>query len=445
MLVVSPSSKTFDSFITPPVPVYMQIWLFNVTNPDDIRYHGAKPIIKEVGPFTYMEVRKKFDFVWDHDRGTTIAAKVDKLGPAIQLAVELGFMRFKESLFITRTVGELLFHGYEEPLLNKLTQYLGDPTNSNGRFGFLYPVASKVFGHDKSAKVAKSPSVLQSEHHLPSIRDLILAIIWSQLEEGMDLFEVHTAEELLFGGFPLPEFNFDFSELSPKWLNFTKGWNGTLYDILDTMGVQDLPDWLEDNKLGLMFGRNNTNDGTYTVKTGEKGLSDYLEITEWNGNGSLNFWSDPDCNKIRGTDGSQYSPQVIMSTPHFYMGDKVELAKLEGLHPNKEDHETFLDVEPRTGVTMNAAKKIQINVPLKKYGNLPSFKNVPEVTFPILWINESATVNATMSKDVKKGITLPFVVVNAICGSLIAIGAILLIVGVIRCIRIRMSRKQRKL
>ncbi|XP_042232850.1 lysosome membrane protein 2-like [Homarus americanus] len=137
--------------------------------------------------------------------------------------------------------------------------------------------------------------------------------------------------------------------------------------------------------------------------------------------------------------------QVIMSTPHFYMGDKVELAKLEGLHPNKEDHETFLDVEPRTGVTMNAAKKIQINVPLKKYGNLPSFKNVPEVTFPILWINESATVNATMSKDVKKGITLPFVVVNAICGSLIAIGAILLIVGVIRCIRIRMSRKQRKL
>ncbi|XP_042232444.1 scavenger receptor class B member 1-like [Homarus americanus] len=174
MLVVSPSSKTFDSFITPPVPVYMQIWLFNVTNPDDIRYHGAKPIIKEVGPFTYMEVRKKFDFVWDHDRGTvtyrqnisyyfdeemsyghkesdnittinaimvTIAAKVDKLGPAIQLAVELGFMRFKESLFITRTVGELLFHGYEEPLLNKLTQYLGDPTNSNGRFGFLYPVS----------------------------------------------------------------------------------------------------------------------------------------------------------------------------------------------------------------------------------------------------------------------------------------------------------------
>lgn len=37
---------------------------------------------------------------------------------------------------------------------------------------------------------------------------------------------------------------------------------------------------------------------------------------------------------------------VIMSTPHFYQGDEVELAKLDGLDPKKSDHETILDVEP---------------------------------------------------------------------------------------------------
>ena len=29
-----------------------------------------------------------------------------------------------------------------------------------------------------------------------------------------------------------------------------------------------------------------------------------------------------------------------------------------------------------------------MNIPLKKYGGLPTFKNVPEVIFPILWVNE---------------------------------------------------------
>lgn len=136
---------------------------------------------------------------------------------------------------------------------------------------------------------------------------------------------------------------------------------------------------------------------------------------------------------------------IIMSTPHFYMGDKVELAKLVGLNPNKNDHETFLDVEPRTGVTMKAAKKIQINVPLRPYGNLPSFKNVPEVVFPVLWVNENADVNETLSKEVRKGVSLPFVVVNAICGILIFIGAILLIAGGVKFSRVRNSHGQQKL
>ncbi|KAK8731129.1 hypothetical protein OTU49_007814 [Cherax quadricarinatus] len=442
MLMLSENSKTLTSFIKAPVPIYMQIYLFNVTNPDAIRFHGAKPILKEVGPYTYREVREKFDLVWGHDDGSvsyqqnftfffdeemsnglketdyittinavmvTVAAKIEKLGPAIQAMVELAFLRFKESLFVTRTVGELLFRGYKEPLLNELTKYIGDPTNSKGRFGFFYP-------------------------------------------------------------------------------------------------------------------RNNSNDGTYKVRTGENGMDNYLNIEEWNGNHTLSYWNSTYCNMINGTDGSQYPPKVtkntvlriftsqlcrslyltfekeishhginayrftapeemlqaadqnpdnacycypdqqhclgsgmlnlqpcaqganiIMSTPHFYMGDKVELAKLVGLNPNKNDHETFLDVEPRTGVTMKAAKKIQINVPLRPYGNLPSFKNVPEVVFPVLWVNENADVNETLSKEVRKGVSLPFVVVNAICGILIFIGAILLIAGGVKFSRVRNSHGQQKL
>ena len=36
----------------------MKFYMFNVTNTDEIK-DGKKPILEEIGPFTYKEVRKK--------------------------------------------------------------------------------------------------------------------------------------------------------------------------------------------------------------------------------------------------------------------------------------------------------------------------------------------------------------------------------------------------
>ncbi|KAJ8959302.1 hypothetical protein NQ318_021988 [Aromia moschata] len=48
----------WDRFVETPVGVDFKVWLFNVTNPDDI-INGEKPIIKEIGPYHYIETRKK--------------------------------------------------------------------------------------------------------------------------------------------------------------------------------------------------------------------------------------------------------------------------------------------------------------------------------------------------------------------------------------------------
>ena len=39
-------------------------------------------------------------------------------------------------------------------------------------------------------------------------------------------------------------------------------------------------------------------------------------------------------------------PPVVVSPPHFYQSDKSLLETVNGLHPMKSAHETFLDVEP---------------------------------------------------------------------------------------------------
>ena len=42
----------------------------------------------------------------------------------------------------------------------------------------------------------------------------------------------------------------------------------------------------------------------------------------------------------------QHGAPVVMSCPHFYMGDKSYIDAIDGMNPNKQNHETFLDVEP---------------------------------------------------------------------------------------------------
>lgn len=35
-----------------------------------------------------------------------------------------------------------------------------------------------------------------------------------------------------------------------------------------------------------------------------------------------------------------------MSFPHFYQADPVYINAVDGLNPNKEEHETYLDLQP---------------------------------------------------------------------------------------------------
>lgn len=82
---------------------------------------------------------------------------------------------------------------------------------------------------------------------------------------------------------------------------------------------------------------------------------------------------------------------IVLSAPHFFKGDYRLREDVRGLEPEKQKHETFLEIEPvyhpmprhllfphplllsfqLTGVVLNAARRIQINVNVK---NIPGFE-----------------------------------------------------------------------
>lgn len=51
-IVLVEGSRVFESWKTPPPPVYMEFFFFNVTNVDQILAKG-KPEVTQVGPYTY--------------------------------------------------------------------------------------------------------------------------------------------------------------------------------------------------------------------------------------------------------------------------------------------------------------------------------------------------------------------------------------------------------
>jgi hypothetical protein len=61
---------------------------------------------------------------------------------------------------------------------------------------------------------------------------------------------------------------------------------------------------------------------------------------------------------------------VFSSFPHFLHGDAGLVSAISGLSPNPATHDSFIDLEPQTGLICRVQKRIQVNY-LLSYTHLP--------------------------------------------------------------------------
>ena len=66
---------------------------------------------------------------------------------------------------------------------------------------------------------------------------------------------------------------------------------------------------------------------------------------------------------------------LIMSAPHYWNVDENLKSQIVGLEANRDKHDTYLDIEPITGVALSAHKRIQVGLFLKKIFEIKSLKN----------------------------------------------------------------------
>ncbi|KAI4536121.1 hypothetical protein MG293_013513 [Ovis ammon polii] len=283
---------------------------------------------------------------------------------------------YTQFYFFNVTNPEEILNG-ETPWLEEVGPYTYRELRNKDKIQFgdngttISAVSNKayVFERDKSVgdpkidllRTINIPALTAMEwSQLPLLRELIEALLKAYRQK---LFVTHTVDELLWG----------YKD-----------------EILSLISVfkHDVSPYF-----GLFYGKNGTNDGDYVFLTGEDNYLNFSKIVEWNGKTSLDWWTADECNMINGT-------------------DEKFVSAIEGMQPNKEYHETFVDINPLTGVILRAAKRFQINVYVRKLDDFIETGNIQTLVFLVMYINESVLIDKETASRLKSVINTTLIVTN---------------------------------
>jgi len=118
-----------------------------------------------------------------------------------------------------------------------------------------------------------------------------------------------------------------------------------------------------------------------------------------------------------------YEFPLFTSFPHFYGSDKSYLGAVEGLSPEKEKHESFITLEPETGITLEILARFQSNMLIKQYSDyIPLYQKVPHIVMLIFWVEQKFIMDKDKTSRLKLALDVPFF--------MRLVGALLLLSGV---------------
>ncbi|KAI4454900.1 scavenger receptor class b type-1 sr-b1 [Holotrichia oblita] len=125
-----------------------------------------------------------------------------------------------------------------------------------------------------------------------------------------------------------------------------------------------------------------------------------------------------------------YGFPIGLSYPHFLDADQSLLDMVDGLAPNRSNHESYFVIQPESGLPLDLAVRYQINMAL---GNLDSISNVGKfsnMVIPMLWTeNRLYTLPADLASRFHMYLNILPLVVQAIMYILFTIGVIFLAIS----------------
>lgn len=105
---------------------------------------------------------------------------------------------------------------------------------------------------------------------------------------------------------------------------------------------------------------------------------------------------------------SKQNLPIYMSKPHFLDADQELVDDIVGMAPDRDTHDTALDVEPLTGATMRANKRLQVNIRTSPFSVdflVPTwYPNIGVHYIPVVWIDERGEITSSKASDFKAAV-----------------------------------------
>ncbi|VDP08203.1 unnamed protein product [Soboliphyme baturini] len=381
-VVLSNGSETLRKWADPPYDMLLQFWFFNVTNPSEVLFNGAKPALVQCGPYSYVNRQQKRNlnfasnntvqyrlfqsYHFSEERSCKSCRETDlilvphvpywsvvhrlrnsPIKKTIKRLADMGLTAIGEEPFTTQTVALLLFKGYEDPVfkLGNMISWLFPNTYIPLKMGFFYGKNATL---DEPVSVRTGIGDFSRVGQIVSVNGNTSVNFWRD-----------------------------------RWSNMINGTDGTIYPPFLTRSSR-LPVYAMDLCRVKFFFR--SMEMEYESDTDVAGIPAYrfaVPASSFNSsladNAGFCWPTDifyPDLQKPD-SDGRACLPSgllnvskcknnapIVISSPHFLYSEDEVVHSVIGLKPDVQEHGSYIDIEPTTGVGLVFQQRLQINVAL---------------------------------------------------------------------------------
>lgn len=373
----SEGGEMYKLWQKPDANLFLKVYLFNVTNRDEyLNGRESKLRFQQVGPYVYQEMFEHSDVVFN-DNGT-LSAK--PLHPLIYIP-ELS-NGTEEDLLIMPNIALFSITN-----LMKDASYLSRwGLNTLIRQTDTHPLVQMtarefMFGYE-------STLVTLGNQVMPAwIKFDKLGLIDRMYDFNGDFETIYTGETNIRMTGLIDMYNGDMN--LPQW-------TGKCANVQGASDGVKFPSYIEPNDT-LLFFRKSLCRSERMVRVGEKNIKglhtyQYTFLENELDNGAVNPENKCFCRKghclksglIDVTD-CYYGFPIALSYPHFYKSDPSLLEAIEGLQPEKDLHESYCFIQPKSGIPMDLAFRFQINMALQDIKHMARVEKFSEMILPLLW------------------------------------------------------------
>ncbi|XP_071452331.1 scavenger receptor class B member 1-like [Hetaerina americana] len=392
-------SYAFGLWKKPPVPIYLRVYIFNVTNSEAFLRGEERLHLQEVGPFVYreemenanptfgteaddsltFEPRRTVHYEPDMSLGSlqdkiivpnlslvAIASLLHKSSIWTNLALSTLVNYLASRPFLQLSVEEYLW-GYEEPLLSLASTFLPSWITFS-TLGLL----DRLYAMDSYNITIKDGRIDPNNiYKIEKVNGAANLGKWAWLDppdpDEMDLYKACKMRDTIVGTYE--------GMLFPQ----NVGRNTSLRVYRDAMCRPLILQYQKDVTIGKdlpairfqppldFLNSTHPENACHCLKNKEKCLPDGL------------------------TDMSPcyFNFPIAVSYPHFYLADPRIQQNVLGMFPDEEKHQSFIDIQPVAGIPMQAHSRIQLNMIVKDTTQIRRAAPFKNLILPIVWTDLS--------------------------------------------------------